>query len=139
MSTSAENILIPTAEDIVESLHSFVRTHDQLRLSRDYFRYVVVEGVVKLIGHVKTPIVRSAFREGVLKIAGVNAVDDTELYDDETIARSVGKVLPAGVRVRLNHGSVALSGSLPAGALADELMADIGELPGVRLVSANFS
>lgn len=139
MSTPTEIVLAPTDEDILESLHSFVRAQDQLRLSRDYFRYVVVDGVVKLIGQVKTPIARRAFRDGVLKIAGVNAVDDTELYDDETIARSVGKVLPAGVRVRLNHGSVALSGSLPTGVSADELMADVGELPGVRLVSANFS
>ncbi|MBI5930160.1 MAG: hypothetical protein HY862_12685 [Chloroflexi bacterium] len=137
MTMTNETVYVPTDEDILESLHTLVRSHDQVRLSRSYFTYTVVSGVVKLVGNVKTPIVRRAFKDGVLQLAGVSAVDDTELYDDETILWAVGKVLPFGIRARLNHGAVALSGALPAGASAEEIVANVGEIPGVRLVTFN--
>lgn len=137
MTMTNETVYVPTDEDILESLHTLVRSHDQVRLSRSYFTYTVVSGVVKLVGNVKTPIVRRAFKDGVLQLAGVSAVDDTELYDDEAILWAVGKVLPFGIRARLNHGAVALSGALPVGASAEEIVANVGEIPGVRLVTFN--
>ncbi len=135
MTMTDETVLVPTDEDILESLHTLVRSNDQIRVSRGYLTYAVVSGVVKLVGNVKTPIVRRALKDSVLQLAGVNAVDDTELYDDEGVLLAVGKVLPFGVRARLNHGAVALSGALPSGTSADEIVANVGEIPGVRLVS----
>ncbi len=135
MSMTNETVFVPTDEDILESLHILVRANDQIRVSRSYFSYTVVNGVVKLVGNVKTPIVRRAFKDNVLQLAGVNAVDDTELFDDEGILLAVGKVLPFGMRARLNHGAVALSGILPEETSADEMVANVGEIPGVRMVS----
>ncbi len=130
MTMTDETVLVPTDEDILESLHALVRSNDQIRVSRNDFTYTVVNGVVKLVGHVRTSIVRRMFKDSVLQLAGVSAVDDTELYDDESLLLAVGKVLPVGVRARINHGVVALSGTS-----ADEIVANVGEIPGVRLVS----
>lgn len=130
-----ETVLVPTDEDILESLHVLVRSNDQIRVSRNDFTYTVVNGVVKLVGNVRTPMVRRVFKDSVLQVAGVSAVDDTELYDDESLLLAVGKVLPFGVRARVNDGTVALYGTLPSGTSADEIVASAGEIPGVRWVS----
>jgi hypothetical protein len=114
MTMTDETVLVvPTDEDILESLHALVRSNDQIRVSRNDFTYTVVNGVVKLVGNVRTPMVCRIFKDSVLQVAGVRAVDDTELYDDESLLFAVGKVLPFGVRARVNDGAVALYGTLP--------------------------
>ena len=67
-------------------------------------------------------------------ISGVVAVDDSNLYDDESLLYAVAKLLPLGVRARVEDGEVSLLGTPSADTTLSDLVLDIAEIPGVAKV-----
>jgi osmotically-inducible protein OsmY len=128
-----------TDEDILQDLHQMIRSYKPLIASRPYFRYSVHNNVVKVEGNIKSGFARQIFSESIPDLPGVMAVDDSELYDDEALRLALGKLLPVGVRVRIDHGHVILTGRLAPDIDADALKAMVGEVPGVREVLTDFA
>lgn len=135
-----EKVALPRTDlDILEDIHQLIRSYQPLTVSRGFFRYSVQSGVVTVEGHIKSSLSREIFTHKIPLIEGVDAVDVSRLYDDETLRLSLGKLLPMGVRVRIEHGAVALTGRPAADLNVDELVGQIGEVAGVREVTVNFS
>lgn len=131
-------IMIHTDEDILEAIRQLVRGYAPLRASRSYFTVHVLSGVVIVEGNVATGLARHLFLENIAEIPGVVAIDDSKLYDDEALRFQIGKFLPIGVRVRIDHGVVVLTGHLPEGVSLDEVKGKIVETAGVRNLTTDF-
>ncbi|HLU10298.1 MAG TPA: hypothetical protein VK003_11565, partial [Oceanobacillus sp.] len=93
-------------------------------------------GVIFLSGHTSTAISRRYLVDRVAEIPGVVGVNADQLYDDPTIVREVGQVLPLGVIANSRYGNVVLSGKEPPD--ADALVERIAQIPGVRRVIPAF-
>ncbi|PJF44840.1 MAG: hypothetical protein CUN55_02030, partial [Phototrophicales bacterium] len=118
--------------EILADIHRLVQDTQALSLSRGHFQYTVQNGVVIVKGHISSRIGYELFVDNLMNIDGVVAVDDRELYDDETLRLNIGRILPKGLRVRIHHGVVALSGRMAADSPeVQEAIARIGEMPGV--------
>lgn len=124
--------------DIEEDVAQLIRSYSPLKASHSYFKYQAHDGVVSLIGNVRSPQARRVLIDNVPNIAGVKQVDASALYDDETIRLAVGSLLPDGVMASVHFGAVALTGRLPAGASADEVTQKVGAIAGVKRVGAEL-
>jgi osmotically-inducible protein OsmY len=118
-------------EVIAQEIRDYIRSYDPLKASRDKLNVAVMNGVVRLSGYVETKRVRRFLMDYIPDLPGVLAIDDTLLYDDESLMLEVGKILPWGVRIRVDHGMVSLIGTLPNTVTAQDLILDISEIPGV--------
>lgn len=127
-----------TDEDILEDVHRLVRSYQPLKMAQTHFRCHVRSGVVKVTGHINSELNRQLFLHNLPDIEGVMAVDDSELFDDDNLRLTIAKLIPNGVRLRVNYGIVALNGHLPAGTHVDELKGMLAELPGVKAVVTNL-
>lgn len=127
-----------TDEDILEDVHQLVRSYQPLKMAQQHFHCQVRSGVVKISGHINSQLNRRLFLQNLPDIEGVMAVDDSELFDDETLRLTIAGLLPSGIRLRVSYGVVALSGHLPVGTHVDELKGMIAELPGVKAVATNL-
>ena len=128
-----------TDEDILESIHDLVRSYKPLVISRSYFHYRVQTGVVTVWGNIKSRSAYQMFVKNLPDIEGVIAVDTAKLHDDETLRLEIGKLLPVGVRIRVNHGQVTLTGQLPDDTSADDIKGQLVSIPGVVVVNTDFS
>jgi len=120
------------ASDIEEDFRELIRSYDPLKQARPFLDFEVKDGKVTLIGHVRSMQARRVFVDNVPDIPGVKKIDDKKLYDDETLRLDLGKVMPRGVRVRVNYGMVTISGDLPKGSSADDIVEAVKGVPGVR-------
>ncbi len=127
-----------TDEDILHDLNRLVRSYKPIIMSRGRFQYSVRNGVVTLTGNINTKLNRVLFLDELAQLDGVVALNDTHLYDDDTLRITIGKLLPEGVRVRCDHGAVKLIGRLPQDVSAEELQGRVAEVPGVRAVTTHF-
>jgi hypothetical protein len=124
--------------DILEDLHTVIAHYPPLAADRHHVRVAVVAGEVVLEGHVMTPITRHYLIEHAATISGVRAVRANALYDDETIRLELGAGLPEGVFANPDHGVVILSGELPGGAIAADVVQRAAAVPGVVRVVTTF-
>ena len=124
--------------DIEDEIDLLCRSFAPLKASRGYFTIKSVKGRVRLIGNVRSPQARRVLLDNVPHIRGVVACDGSELYDDEMIRFAVGQLLPPGVVSSVHYGAVALTGDLPDGAVADEIISAVKNVKGVRRVAADF-
>ncbi len=137
--TEETTYILITDEDILESLHQLVRSHKPLITSRNHFRFNVQSGVVTIVGNIASHSARRILTDNIPDLPGVVAVDDSALYDDETMRFDLGKLLPSGVRVRINHGQVILSGRLPEDISAEDAKGRVAEVAGVRDVMTTWA
>lgn len=124
--------------DIEEEVDLLIRSFAPLKASRGYFTVKSVKGKVKISGNVRSPQARRVLLDNVPHIRGVGSCDGAELYDDEMIRFAVGQLLPPGVVSSVHYGAVALTGDLPDGASADEILNAVRSVKGVRRVAADF-
>ena len=115
-------------EVILGHIRDLIRSYDPLRANRETLVVHVMNGVVRLEGYVSTKRSRRVLMDNIPTMAGVMAVDDKQLYDDETMTMQVAQVLPLGVRTRVENGIVWLMGK--AANPADVVM-DVAEIAGV--------
>jgi osmotically-inducible protein OsmY len=124
--------------DIADDIREIIVRYPPLAADRAHLHVAVQDGVVRLTGHTRTPINRHYLIDQAEHVAGVRALDVTGLHDDETIRLSAGKLLPPGVIVNVQAGSVVLSGRLPAGMQELHLAHLVAAVPGVRRVFVRF-
>lgn len=119
-------------EDILEDIREFIRGYDPLKRDREHFDYTSVNGHVTLVGHTRSAKSRRVLVDNVPDVPGVMTMDASQLYDDETLRFDVGKVLPHGTFIRVNFGSVVITGTLPSGADANAVVEAVKAIEGVR-------
>lgn len=120
--------------DIAEDIRSFLRDFDPVKQSRQFFAADVSNGVVTLVGNVRARVARRVLVDYIAEeIDGVQKVIADELYDDEHLRLTLGHVLPRGVQVHVNYGSVVVSGTLPAGIEPDDIVEKVKSVSGVRI------
>ena len=121
-------------EDIAEDIRALIRSYDPLKASRLTIRIEVLNGLVRLSGYVNSKRSYRVLMDNVPTIPGVVAVDDSDLYDDESLLYAIAYLLPIGVRARVEEGEVTLLGTPSTGTNLTELVLDIAEIPGVAKV-----
>lgn len=120
--------------DILDAIQLWMTGYPPLVNDRKHIQVRVENGIVLLSGNVKTPITHSYLLSHIKQIAGVQGVDDSTLYDDETIRLNVGAVLANGTIGQVEWGTVILAGKLPEGPALDALVERIGKIAGVKRV-----
>ncbi|MCI0713430.1 MAG: BON domain-containing protein [Chloroflexi bacterium] len=118
-----------TDEGILIAIHDFVRSYDPLNAAKEHLHFEVLDGVVRVTGHVQGARQKRVLLDNLPDLPGVVAVDDTGLYDDDTILYNVGMLLPRGVRARVSYGDVYLIGTAPTD--VNKLIMDVSKVPGV--------
>jgi hypothetical protein len=140
MAHATHSTAIPhTDEDILEDIHNLVRSYKPLITSRGHFYYRVQTGVVTVWGNIKSRSAHQLFAKNLPDVDGVIAVDDSKLYNDETLRLEIGKLLPMGIRTRIHNGLVTLTGQLPADTNADDIKGELVTVPGVIAVNTDFN
>lgn len=120
--------------DIRDDVLAIIVTYPPAAADRHHIRIEVERGQVTLWGHTRTPITRTYLSERVPMVRGVAGVNVSALYDDDTICREAGRVLPDGMIANSQHGIVVLSGKAAAGVVIEDVAQRIAALPGVAKV-----
>jgi osmotically-inducible protein OsmY len=94
--------------------------------------------VATLSGHVKSPISRRYLLDRAAQVSGVRAVDGEGLFTEETIRLEAGRHIPSGVIANAYYGTVILTGKLPDGTSAAEIVNQLAQIPGVERVITKF-
>ncbi|GAB4576292.1 MAG: hypothetical protein Kow0077_31980 [Anaerolineae bacterium] len=119
-------------EDINEDIAAIIRRFHPLAQSRHFFTYEVTpEGVVRFSGHIKSQVAQKILLDSVARIPGVSGVDISDLHTEEELRIAVGRVLPPGVRARVDYGDVILVGKLPPRHKVETLVKKVASIPGV--------
>jgi osmotically-inducible protein OsmY len=138
----ASEISTPTAYpdlDIREAIYDRMVGFPPVMHDRHRLHIEVQNGVAIVKGYVNTEITRSLLVERILSgIDGLVGVDTKELYDDDTILRSASRFIPLGIFMNVQYGAVILSGKLPEGMTAQELVNQIATVPGVNRILTNL-
>ena len=74
----------------------------------------------------------------VRAIAGVNGINADQLFCEETIRIDAGRPIPQGVIANAIYGTVVLTGTLPTGTSAEDVVKDVALIPGVQRVVTKF-
>ena len=122
--------------DLDDDVLDIIVRYPPLAADRHHINIKVENGVIFLSGHTSTAISRRYLVDRVAEIPGVVGVNTDQLYDDPTIVREVGQVLPLGVIANSRYGNVVLSGNEPPD--ADALIERVAQIPGVRRVIPAF-
>ena len=124
--------------DIHENIEDIIVHYPPMVNDRHHVKINVENGVVKLVGHMKTAITRRYVTETIATVKGVAKVDDSQLYDDEAIKLEVGQLIPQGVFANVEYDVVILTGRLPLETSEAELVQKVKAVPGVRMVTSKF-
>lgn len=124
--------------DIEEDVAQLIRSYPPLQMSRAYFTYRSVDGVLQLHGNVRTPQARRVLVENAARIPGVMQVDNNDLHDDEALRMAIGQLLPVGVYATVHGGVVSLTGQHLDHEAAQLLISAVQAVPGVRRVGATI-
>lgn len=124
--------------DILADVEATITYYPPMVNDRHHVKVKVQEGVVELLGYVKTPITRNYLQDHLAQINGVRGVDVSRLYNDEDLRREIGQHIPFGVWANVEYGHVILTGHLPDGMSAANLTTQISRVAGVRSVRTSF-
>jgi osmotically-inducible protein OsmY len=139
--TMAETQLLNPRPDIdveTEIQNKILQGYPPMLNDRHHVDITVSNGRVTLSGHVKTPMTRRFVLSKLERISGVTSIDASALYDDETIRLQAGKVIPSGVLVTSNYGTVILAGK-PGNVSPSEIARRIAQITGVKQVVTAFN
>lgn len=124
--------------DIVEELGDIIAHYPPLQQDRHRLTITSAGGVVDLSGHVKTPISRRYLVDKARSVPGVRGVNSERLYDEQVIRLEVGRRIPNGVLANVQYSTVILTGELPEGVTAQEVVAQVAQIPGIERVVTKF-
>lgn len=125
--------------DIEEDIHNLIAHYPPLQADRHQLHIEAHDGAVTLSGHVRSLINRRYLVDRVREIAGVSTVNADQLYCEETIRIESGRPIPNGVIANAVYGTVILTGTLPQGTSAEDVVKDVALIPGVVRVVTKFS
>ena len=118
--------------DIEEDIRKFVRSYSPIKQAQGHFEYSVKDGHVTISGHVRSVQAHRVMIDNIPDIEGVVSMDASQFYNDEDLRIKLGTAVSSGVLVRVNYGSVVVTGHLPPGKTADEIIEAVKKAPGVR-------
>ncbi len=124
--------------DIEADIQDVIAHYPPLQSDWHHLHIAVNGGVVDLSGHTRSQVSRTYLIEKVEAVRGVQAVVREELYDEDTIRREAGRRTPTGVFVNARYGTVILTGSLPEGVEAAQVVNDVAQIAGVQQVVTKF-
>ncbi len=124
--------------DIEEDIYNLIAHYPPLVSDRHQLRIEARSGEVILSGHVRSLITRRYLLDRVRAIAGVTSVNADQLYCEETIRIESGRPIPQGVIANAIYGTVVLTGTLPTGTSADDVVKNVALIPGVERVVTKF-
>ncbi len=124
--------------DIEADIQDVIAHYPPLQSDWHQLHINVTGGVVALSGHTRSKVSRTYLIERVQALRGVTAVTREELYDEDTIRREVGQRTPTGVFANARYGTVILTGSLPEGVDATQVVNDVAQVAGVQQVVTKF-
>jgi len=135
-----ETTALPSDTDI--DLHALIQhkltSYPPFMADRHRVRITVNNGVAVITGYVKSAVTEIYVANRIRNIPGVKDIIDKRLYNDEEIRLNVGSVVPPGVMVTVEYGAVILSGKLPDGTTVEQLVRQVGQVPGVHHVVTSF-
>ena len=118
--------------DIEEDINAVLRNFSPLKAARRYFKVQSTNGNVKVSGNSGSPQAKHVLLDYIKKTRGVINVDMTTFYDDEDIRLNIGGMVPDGIRVNVQFGSVVLDSKLPNG--DQEILRRVQSAAGIRQV-----
>jgi hypothetical protein len=121
--------------DIEDDINASLRDFSPLKAARFFFQVRSTNGNIKVRGNSGSPQAKRVLGEYIHRIRGVNNVDLSDLHDDESIRLKLGGMLPEGILVSVQFGSVVLISTLPDG--NREILHKVRSLAGVRRVVMN--
>src|SRR5260221_1705693 len=101
--------------DIEDDINATLRDFSPLRAARSFFKVKSTNGIINVKGNSGSPQAKHVLLEYIQKIPGVVAVDMSDLHDDESIRLNLGSILPEGILVNVQFGSVVLVSNLSDG------------------------
>lgn len=127
--------------DIHNDVRALILRYPPTAADHHQIKIDVVDGTVRVSGHVRTPINRRWLANNIPAIKGVRDVDVTHLYDEDTIRIESGRKLVNidGIIANAKYGTVMVGGSLPEGVTIDDVVARLAEIPGVERVIPRFT
>lgn len=118
--------------DIEDDINASLRDFSPLKAARFFFQVRSTNGNIKVRGNSGSPQAKRVLLEYIRKIRGVIEVDMSDLHDDESLRLNLGAILPEGILVNVQFGSVVLISKLPDG--NRELLHKVRSLAGIRRV-----
>lgn len=125
--------------DIEADIHRLMQHYGPLINDRHRIHIGIHEGTVTVSGYVKTQTTANYFLNSVQRIEGVKAIDHAAFFVDELIRREVGHVVPPGVTVYVEYGTVVLNGTLADDVDTEAVVGDVVQVAGVSRVLTQFS
>lgn len=119
--------------DIEFDLQQIIKDYPPSNNDRHHIYMTVKNGDVTLSGHVKSPMTRRILVSRFKNVPGVRSVNADELYDDETIRLTAGKMVPPGALVTSDYGMLILAGT-PEKESAEQMIPKLAQIPGVKRV-----
>jgi len=126
------------AIDIEEDIRDVIAHYPPLQADRRHIDLEVKNGEVTLSGHVKSLNTRRYFLDQVPAISGVRDVKSDRLYTEESIRLESGRRIPQGVIANAVYGTVVLTGTLPDGKTAEDVVKEVAQIDGVERVVTKF-
>ena len=123
--------------DIEHAVYQLLGDNFGSQMSRQHLSVMVINGVVKVSGHIASSIGYQLFMDNLANIDGVVAIDDETLYNDEDLRMEISSLLPKGLRVRISHGIVALSGYATPDTDINEVISSIAKVRGVASINTD--
>lgn len=124
--------------DIHADVNNIIVHYPPLAADQHQIHIVVTNGMVTAAGHVKSQPNRRYLLDAIPRVNGVVGVNSAALYDEDTLRREAGQVLPAGVQVNMRYGTAILTGDLPEGATAEDMFALLTNIPGIEKIVTQF-
>ncbi len=124
--------------DIHQDVHNLILHYPPLAADLHQIHIVVSDGVVNVSGHVKSQPSRRTLLDLIPTIEGVKGVNGDSLYDEDTLRREVGRVIPIGIQVTMRYGTVILTGGFPEETTPEDSFALLTKIPGVEKVVTQF-
>ena len=122
--------------DIEDDINAVLRNFSPLKAARRFFKVQATDGNVKVSGNSGSPQAKHVLLDYIKKTSGVINVDMSTLYDDENIRLNIGGVVPEGILVNVQFGSVVLDSKLPDG--NQETLRRVRSVAGIRKVVMSY-
>jgi hypothetical protein len=122
--------------DIEEDINASLRDFSPLKAARFFFQIRSTNGNIKVRGNSGSPQAKWVLLEYIQKIRGVIEVDMSDLHDDESLRLNLGAILPEGILVNVQFGSVVLISKLPDD--NREILHKVRSLAGIRRVVMSY-
>jgi hypothetical protein len=137
MSTPASTTTQRPDMDIEADLQELLVLYPPLAHDRHRLRYTVQDGHITIAGHVLSRVTHHYLVNNLPLLDGVQSVDTSQLYQDEDIRIDIGRLMPFGIFVNVEYGTVKLTGKLPPDTTVEGLVNQAMTVPGVeRVVTA---